>query len=112
MSTEHQEYSTENQSDVILRYGKAHGMNIVRTYCDAGKSGLSLSGRGGLRELLNDVETVKPIIGSSLFKTSAAGDVFKMPTKAPIVVVFPRGPNDYLLLDGHVRVDILKHGRD
>ena len=24
------------------------------------------------------------------------------------VVVFPRGPNDYLLLDGHLRVDILK----
>jgi len=24
------------------------------------------------------------------------------------VVVFPRGPNDYLLLDGHVRIDILK----
>lgn len=24
------------------------------------------------------------------------------------VVVFPRGPSDYLLLDGHVRVDILK----
>lgn len=27
------------------------------------------------------------------------------------VVVFPRGPDDYLLLDGHVRIDILKsHG--
>jgi len=24
------------------------------------------------------------------------------------LVVFPRGPNDYLLLDGHVRLDILK----
>src|SRR5437899_12149191 len=24
------------------------------------------------------------------------------------VVVFPRGPNDYLLLDGHVRLEILK----
>jgi ParB-like chromosome segregation protein Spo0J len=24
------------------------------------------------------------------------------------VVIFPRGPNDYLLLDGHVRIDILK----
>jgi len=57
MSTEHQQYSTENQSDVILGYAKAHGMDIVRTYCDAGKSGLSLSGRGGLRELLKDVES-------------------------------------------------------
>jgi DNA invertase Pin-like site-specific DNA recombinase len=58
MSTEHQQYSTENQSDVILRYAKAHNMEIVRTYSDAGKSGLSLSGRGGLRELLKDVESV------------------------------------------------------
>src|SRR6266700_5340596 len=24
------------------------------------------------------------------------------------VVVFPRGPDDYLLLDGHARIDILK----
>lgn len=57
MSTEHQQYSTENQSDVIRRYAEAHGMELVRTYSDAGKSGLSLSGRGGLRELLNDVES-------------------------------------------------------
>jgi DNA invertase Pin-like site-specific DNA recombinase len=49
MSTEHQQYSTENQSGVIRLYAEAHGMDIVRTYCDAGKSGLSLSGRGGLR---------------------------------------------------------------
>jgi hypothetical protein len=26
------------------------------------------------------------------------------------LVVFPRGPNDYLLLDGHVRLDVLKRG--
>jgi DNA invertase Pin-like site-specific DNA recombinase len=57
MSTEHQQYSTENQSDVILRYAKAHGMDIVRTYSDAGKSGLNLAGRSGLQELLKDVES-------------------------------------------------------
>jgi DNA invertase Pin-like site-specific DNA recombinase len=57
MSTEHQQYSTENQGDAILRYANAHGMQIVRTYSDEGKSGLSLSGRRGLSELLLDVET-------------------------------------------------------
>jgi DNA invertase Pin-like site-specific DNA recombinase len=57
MSTEHQQYSTENQSEVILRYAKAHGMELVHTYSDAGKSGLSLTGRAGLRELLKDVES-------------------------------------------------------
>jgi DNA invertase Pin-like site-specific DNA recombinase len=56
MSTEHQQYSTENQGDAILRYASAHAMQIVRTYSDEGKSGLSLSGRRGLRELLQDVE--------------------------------------------------------
>jgi DNA invertase Pin-like site-specific DNA recombinase len=56
MSTEHQQYSTENQGDAILRYATAHGMQIVRRYSDEGKSGLSLSGRAGLRELLHDVE--------------------------------------------------------
>ena len=30
MSTEHQQYSTENQSDVIRDYATAHGMEIVR----------------------------------------------------------------------------------
>jgi DNA invertase Pin-like site-specific DNA recombinase len=56
MSTEHQQYSTENQGEAILRYANAHGMRIARTYSDEGKSGLSLSGRRGLRELLQDVE--------------------------------------------------------
>ena len=31
-------------------------MQIVRTYNDAGKSGLTLQRRNGLRELLSDVE--------------------------------------------------------
>ncbi|MGC1782076.1 MAG: recombinase family protein [Acidobacteriaceae bacterium] len=57
MSTEHQQYSTENQSDVIRRYAVAHGMEIVRTYEDSGRSGLNLSGRSSLQELLKDVES-------------------------------------------------------
>jgi DNA invertase Pin-like site-specific DNA recombinase len=57
MSTEHQQYSTENQSDAIQRYAAAHGMEIVRRYEDAGKSGLNLTGRNSLQELLRDVES-------------------------------------------------------
>lgn len=56
MSTEHQQYSPENQCDVITRYAANHGMEIVRTYSDHGRSGLNLSGRDGLQKLLNDVE--------------------------------------------------------
>jgi DNA invertase Pin-like site-specific DNA recombinase len=57
MSTEHQQYSTDNQMEVLRRYAEARGMEIVRTYSDEARSGLNIEGRGGLRELLRDVET-------------------------------------------------------
>ncbi len=56
MSTEHQQYSTENQSDAIQKYAHTRGMEIVRTYADHGKSGLNISGRSGLASLLEDVQ--------------------------------------------------------
>lgn len=56
MSTEHQQYSPENQADVFARYAAEHEMEIVRTYSDYGRSGLSLSGRDGLQSLINDVQ--------------------------------------------------------
>ena len=56
MSTEHQQYSTENQGDKILEYALSHGLEIVRTYADEGKSGLNIGGRSGLQMLLADVE--------------------------------------------------------
>ena len=37
MSTEHQRYSTENQSDAILQYAVRYGFAIVRTYADNSK---------------------------------------------------------------------------
>ena len=60
MSTEHQKYSTENQSDAIIAYAERHGMEIIRTYSDAGKSGLRIEGRDALRQLINDVEGGNP----------------------------------------------------
>lgn len=56
MSTEHQQYSMENQSVVIRRYAETHGMEIVRSYADDGKSGLNVAGRNALRRLIKDVE--------------------------------------------------------
>ena len=53
MSTEHQRYSTDNQSDVIRSYAKRHNMEIVATFSDEGKSGLQLKGREALRELID-----------------------------------------------------------
>ena len=57
MSTEHQQYSTNNQADKILEYAQRRNIEIVRTYADEGKSGLSLGGRASLQKLLADAES-------------------------------------------------------
>ena len=57
MSTEHQQYSTENQADKIREYAARRGIEIVRTYADAGKSGLRIDGRASLQQLIKDVES-------------------------------------------------------
>ena len=57
MSTEHQKYSTENQSEIIQRYAEQRGFTLVRTYEDSGKSGLRLDGRDALKQLIDDVRS-------------------------------------------------------
>lgn len=57
MSTEHQQYSTDNQAEAIARYAQERGYQIVRTYADEGKSGLNIEGRAALRSLLSDIES-------------------------------------------------------
>jgi DNA invertase Pin-like site-specific DNA recombinase len=56
MSTEHQQYSPENQLEVILQYAAAHGMEIGQAYSDHSRSGLNIAGREGLNRLMSDVE--------------------------------------------------------
>jgi len=56
MSTEHQQYSTENQRDAIAEFAQAKGYEIIKTYADDGKSGLRIEGRASLRQMLTDVE--------------------------------------------------------
>lgn len=55
MSTEHQQYSTENQRDKIREYAARRGLEIIRTYADEGKSGLRIDGREALQRLIRDV---------------------------------------------------------
>ncbi len=66
MSTDHQQYSTENQSDKIREYAAKHGLEIVRTYADEGKSGLRIDGRKALQQLLQDVESGNVDFGTIL----------------------------------------------
>lgn len=55
MSTEHQQYSTANQKAAIAAYAAVRDIVIVATYEDSGRSGLTLSGRPALRQLIADV---------------------------------------------------------
>jgi len=75
MSTDHQQYSIENQFEAIDTYAQEHHMEIVRTYSDAGKTGLTLEDRPGLRQLLEDVEAGFPGYSVILVTTSAAGSI-------------------------------------
>lgn len=70
MSTEHQQYSTENQLDTIKIYAAAHSLEIVQIYTDAGKSGLRLEGRDALIQLFRDIE-----LGNTTFSTILVYDV-------------------------------------
>jgi DNA invertase Pin-like site-specific DNA recombinase len=55
MSTEHQQYSTQNQMSAIRSYASAHGMSISQVYSDDGISGLRIENRSGLQNLIADV---------------------------------------------------------
>lgn len=70
MSTEHQQYSFDNQKDAIALYAEQHGFAIVRTYDDAAKSGVVLKGRTGLKRLLRDV-----VSGSVSYKAILVYDI-------------------------------------
>ena len=70
MSTDHQQYSTENQHDAIQRFADARGIKIVRSFVDAGKSGVSIHGRDALQDLLRIVES-----GQAGFSTILVYDV-------------------------------------
>src|SRR6266480_4054798 len=56
MSTEHQQYSTSNQMDVIREYAKRRDLEIVKDYSGEGKSGLNIQGRDSLSQMIREVQ--------------------------------------------------------
>lgn len=70
MSTDHQQYSTANQSQAIREYAARHGFQIERTYIDSGKSGLNLDDRDALKQLIDDVQS-----GNTPYSTILVYDV-------------------------------------
>lgn len=70
MSDEAQQYSIENQKTAIAEYAARNGFVVIRTYTDAGKSGVIAKNRWGLRELLKDV-----VSGSAAYKAILVYDI-------------------------------------
>lgn len=70
MSTERQQYSLENQSTAIQAYASLHAFEIVQTYTDNARSGVSLKNRPGLQQLLRDV-----VSGTHAFQAILVYDV-------------------------------------
>lgn len=70
MSTEDQQYSIANQESVIADYARKRGFEVISTYSDPGKSGISIRSRKGLRQLLSDV-----IGGKARFRSILVYDV-------------------------------------
>lgn len=66
MSTDRQKYSIQNQAEVTFEYADQHGLTIVRRYEDAGRSGLTINGRAGLKELIDDVRSGRSNFGHIL----------------------------------------------
>ena len=84
MSTEHQQYSTHNQSEAIEKYAARRNLLIVKRFVDHGKSGLTLlAGKPSVIccTKLNQ-ETLTSRLSSST--TLAAGGGFRMRMRAPI----------------------------
>jgi len=49
MSTEHQQYSLDNQHAVIAAYADSRNFSVIKPHTDGAKSGVVLKRRDGLR---------------------------------------------------------------
>ncbi len=67
-------YSLDAQRDRLKKYADFKEMKIVREYCDAGKSGKSITGRPEFSNMLNDIENQRDDVSFVLvFKLSRFG---------------------------------------
>jgi DNA invertase Pin-like site-specific DNA recombinase len=66
MATEHQQYSPENQLEVIGLYAAVRNIEIVQDYSDHGSSGLNIADQEGLKQLNFDAEAKRTNFNSLL----------------------------------------------
>ncbi len=81
-SSDQQVYSLDHQARAISTYASSRRLQIVRTYADAGVSGLSTKGRSGLRQLLADVARGDPGFASILVYDVSRWGRFQDPDEA------------------------------
>lgn len=82
MSTDHQRYSLGNQRAFIARFAVEHGLEVVRTYEDEGRSGVTVDGRPGLQALLSDVLSGRAPFSSILVLDVSRWGRFQDPDEA------------------------------
>ena len=67
-------YSLDAQRDRLKKYADYQGIEIVREYCDAGKSGKSITGRPEFTNMVNDIVSQRDDVSYVLvFKLSRFG---------------------------------------
>ena len=87
MSTEHQQYSTSNQLDVIREYARRQGIEITKIYSDDGKSGLMFDSgdqpalEERLVKVLGDREWAKSLGAAGRKRVEAEFDMRQMYAK-------------------------------
>lgn len=67
-------YSLEAQKERLIKFAEFQDMEVVREYCDAGKSGKSITGRPEFQRMLQDVSEERDEVAFILvFKLSRFG---------------------------------------
>ena len=67
-------YSLDAQQEKLRKYAEYKNLEIVREYCDAGKSGKSIKGRPAFQQMMEDVASQKDDVSYVLvFKLSRFG---------------------------------------
>lgn len=87
MSTEHQQYSPDNQAAAIQRYADEKGYVIVATYSDEARSGVTVGGRSGLLQLIDDVESGRSGFAAILVYDVSRWGRFQNPDEAALYEV-------------------------
>lgn len=73
MSTDRQDLSPHTQKDAIAAFAASHGMEVIRSYEDEGRSGVALTNRPSLRRLLRDVADHPPFADILVYDVSRWG---------------------------------------